>query len=72
MRQPTTAEARLDQGKPASFGAARPSIAPFWLPTGRLRSNFLAAGLDETEESDPTGLEPGMSANCGLVSSGLE
>jgi hypothetical protein len=57
MRQPTTAEVRLDQGKPASFGAARPSIAPFWLP--RLRSNFLAAGLDETEESGPTGLEPG-------------
>jgi hypothetical protein len=58
----TTAEVRLDQA--AGFGAARPSIAQFWLPTGRLRSNSLAAGLDETKKSEPTGLEPG---NIGLA-----
>ena len=43
MRQPTTAEVRLDEHKAASFGPAAPSILPFWLPTSRLRSNFVAA-----------------------------
>jgi hypothetical protein len=37
MRQPTTAEIRLDQHKAASFGPAGPSISPFWLPTSRDR-----------------------------------
>ena len=32
MRQTTTAEARLDQGKAASSGAVRPSDSLFWLP----------------------------------------
>ena len=31
MRQPTTAEVRLDEHKAASFGPAGPSILPFWL-----------------------------------------
>ncbi len=61
MRQPTTAELRLDQGKAASFGAARQSIAPFWPPTGRLRSNSLAAGLDDTENRTQQGWNRGMS-----------
>jgi hypothetical protein len=43
MRQPTTAEVRLDEHKAASFGPAGPSILPFWLSTSRLRSNFVAA-----------------------------
>jgi hypothetical protein len=35
MRQATTAELRLDHGKAASFGAARPTRPPFWLlPVG--------------------------------------
>src|SRR5437588_3466554 len=42
MRQAATVEVRLDQGKAASFGAARPGLPPFWLPTGRLRLNFVA------------------------------
>jgi hypothetical protein len=46
IRPTTTAEVRLDQGKAASFSAARPSVSPFWLPTGR---NFLAAGLDQAD-----------------------
>ena len=49
MRQPTTAEVRLDQGKAASFGATRPGLSPFWLPTGRLRSNFVEAHLDQAD-----------------------
>ena len=30
-------------GRAASFGFAKPSASPFWLSTGRLRSNFVAA-----------------------------
>ena len=32
MRQTTTAEVRLNDGKATSSGAARPSCSPFWLP----------------------------------------
>jgi len=49
MRQTTTAEVRLDQGKATNLGAARLSASPFWLPTGRLRSNFVAKRLDQAE-----------------------
>jgi DNA-binding transcriptional regulator YiaG len=49
MRQTTTAELRLDEGKARSSGAVRPSDSLFWLPPGRLRSNFVAARLAETE-----------------------
>jgi hypothetical protein len=49
MRQTTTAEVRLDQGKATNLGAARLSASPFWLPTGRLRSNFVAQRLDQAE-----------------------
>ncbi len=41
MRQPTTAEVRLDEHKAARFGPAGPSILPFWLSTSQLRSNSL-------------------------------
>jgi hypothetical protein len=47
MRQ--TVEMRFDEGKATSSGAKRPSNSPFWLPTGRLRSNFVAARFAETE-----------------------
>jgi hypothetical protein len=63
MRQPTTAEVRLDEHKAASFGPAGPSILPFWLSTSRLRSNFVAARLAETEDRDQQLRYPG---NVGL------
>lgn len=47
MRQTTATEVRLDHGKAAGSGAARPSVSPFWLFAGRLRSNFVATRLDE-------------------------
>jgi hypothetical protein len=63
MRQPTKAEVRLDEHKAASFGPAGPSILPFWLSTSRLRSNFVAARLAETEDRDQQLRYPG---NVGL------
>src|SRR5207302_773569 len=56
------AELRRDHGKAASFGAARQSIAQFWPPPGRLRSNSLAAGLDDTENRTQQAWNRGMSA----------
>ena len=43
MRQTTTAELRLDHGKAASSSPASPSAPSFWLPPGRVRTNFVAA-----------------------------
>ncbi len=63
MRQTTTAEVRLDQGKTASSGAVRPSDSPFWLPPGRPRSNFVAGRLDEAENHAQ---QPGNPGNVGL------
>ncbi len=34
MRQSTTSEVRLDQGKATSFGAAEAGNVTIWLPTG--------------------------------------
>jgi hypothetical protein len=52
----TAPEVRLDAAKAASFGFAKPSASPFWLSTGQLRSNSLAAHLAETEyRAQPTG-----------------
>jgi len=42
-----TAGLRLDEGKAASSGPARPSVSPFCLSTGRLRSNSVAAPFGE-------------------------
>lgn len=39
MRQ-MTVEVRLDRGKAAIFGSARPTRPPFGLLPGRLRANF--------------------------------
>jgi hypothetical protein len=50
MRQTTATEVRLDHGKAAGSGFARPSVSPFWLSAGRLRLNFVPTGLDETED----------------------
>jgi hypothetical protein len=36
-----------DEGKAPSPAAARPSCSPFWLPKGRLRSNFVPQRLGE-------------------------
>ena len=49
MRQTTTAEVRLDEGKATSFGACEASDPPIWLSTRRLRSNFVAPHLDEAK-----------------------
>ena len=54
MRQPTTAEVRLDEHKAASFDPAGPSILPFWLSTSRLRSNFVATEPSRDRRSRPT------------------
>src|SRR3984893_6172740 len=59
MRQPTTAEVRLDEHNAASFGPAGPSILPFWLSTSRLRSNFVAAEPPGTEDRDQQLRYPG-------------
>jgi hypothetical protein len=56
MRWTTAPEVRLDAGKATRFGFAKPSASPFWLSTGRLRSNSVAAHLAETENrTQPTG-----------------
>jgi hypothetical protein len=49
MRWAATPKVRLDAGKVTRFGFAKPSASPFWLSTGRLRSNSVAAHLAETE-----------------------
>src|ERR1700730_4532841 len=67
MRQPTTAEVRLDEHNAASFGPAGPSILPFWLSTSRLRSNFVAAEPPGTEDRDQQLRYPG---NVGLGGAG--
>jgi Transposase DDE domain group 1 len=59
MRQATTAEVRLDEGKPPSSGPATPSVSPFWLSAGWLRSNFVAAEPQGTEDHVQTGRESG-------------
>src|SRR5205823_9637267 len=64
MRQPKTAEVRLDEHKEASFGPAGPRILPFWPPTSRLRSNFVAAEPPGTEDRDQQLWYPG---NGGLA-----
>src|SRR6266436_4960108 len=65
MRQPTTAELRLDEHKAASVGPAGPSILPFWPSTSRRRSNFVAAEPPGTEDRDQQLRYPG---NVGLIS----
>jgi hypothetical protein len=50
MRQKTKVEARLDDGKAAGSGSARPNASPFWLLPGRLWSNFVAAEPPGTED----------------------
>ena len=50
MRQPTTAEVRLDEHKTASFGPAGPSILPLRLSTSRLLSNFAAAEPEDRDQ----------------------
>jgi hypothetical protein len=49
MRQTTTAEVRLDHRKAAGSGATRPSVSPFGLSAGRLRSNIVAARLADAD-----------------------
>jgi hypothetical protein len=58
-RGTTTPEVRPDEDKATSFSAARPSVSPFWLSAGRLRSNFVAARLAETENCSQPNVNPG-------------
>ncbi len=59
MRQTTTAEVRLDQGKLSSSSPATPSVSPFWLSAGQLRSNFVAAKPPGTEDHAKRAGNPG-------------
>ena len=58
MRQTATVEMRFDEGNAASSNATRPSAWPFWLPTGRLRSNFVVARLARDAKIAPN--RPGI------------
>jgi hypothetical protein len=49
---------RLMMVKIAKVGPARPSVSPFWLSAGWLRSNFVAAEPPGTEDYVQTGREP--------------
>jgi hypothetical protein len=49
MRQTATAEVRLDEGKTTSSSTARRAARRFGFEQRQLRSNFVAARLDETE-----------------------
>ena len=59
MRQATTAEVRLDEGKPPSSGPATPKCLAIWLSAGWLRSNFVAAEPAGTEDHVQAGRESG-------------
>jgi len=43
IRQTTTAEVRLGEGKAAGSGSATPNDPPFWLLPGRLQSIMVAS-----------------------------
>src|SRR3984893_9276383 len=53
MRQTATAEVRLDEGKATSSSTARRATRRFGFEQRQLRSNFVAARLDETENRAP-------------------
>src|ERR1700731_2128856 len=63
MRQTATAEGRLDEGKATSSSAARRATRRFGFEQRQLRSNFVAARLDETENRAQ---QPGNLGNVGL------
>ena len=64
MRQATTAEVRLDEGKAASFGACEAGNPTICWHGDWLRSNFVAVHLDETENRAQRAGNPG---NVGLM-----
>src|SRR3984893_19166885 len=63
MRQTATAEVRLDEGKAMSSSAARWATRRFGFEQRQLRSNFVAARLDETENRAQ---QPGNLGDVGL------
>jgi hypothetical protein len=63
MRQTATAEVRLDEGKATSSSTARRATRRFGFEQRQLRSNFVAARLDETENRAQ---QPGNLGNVGL------
>src|ERR1700730_3326287 len=63
MRQTATAEVRLDEGKAMTCSAARWGTRRFGFEQRQLRSNFVAARLDETENRAQ---QPGNLGNVGL------
>ncbi len=62
MRQTTTAEVLLDEGKATSSSAARRATPRFGCQRGWLRSNFVGARRDETENHPQQPGNLGMSA----------
>jgi hypothetical protein len=52
MRQTATAEMGLDEGKATGSSTVRWATRRFGFEQGQLRSNFVAACLDETENHD--------------------
>jgi hypothetical protein len=58
MRQTTTAEVRLDEGKAASSGATRPSLSPFLAVCGSA-AKFRCRALRRDGRSRPTVRESG-------------
>jgi hypothetical protein len=50
MRETTTAEVRLDHGNAVGSGIVGRAVQRFGSQSGRSRSNFVAARLDETED----------------------
>src|SRR5712671_2894760 len=62
MRQTATAEVCLDEGKATSSSTARRATRRFGFEQRQLRSNFVAARLDETENHAQ---QPGNLGNVG-------
>src|SRR5512133_703624 len=62
MRQTATAVVRLDEGKATSSSTARRATRRFGFEQRQLRSNFVAARLDETENHAQ---QPGNLGNVG-------
>jgi hypothetical protein len=63
MRQTTTAEVRIDEGKATSSGAARQASHRFGCPRHPLPSNLV---VTEAQKRDDGAQQPGNRGNVGL------
>jgi hypothetical protein len=64
MRQPTTAEVRLDEGRATSSGAVRPSESAILAANRLVAAEFRCVRLDETENRTQ---QLGYPGDVGLV-----